>query len=50
MHKKMIFEICAISYVIIKALKLMVYCYDVFSDSIDDVEPLTEEMRMKLYS
>ena len=46
----MIIEICAVSLVVIQALRLVVDCILIAGTVDDDVEPLTEEMRCKIYS
>lgn len=45
----MFMEICALSVVLLKTIEVLLKCVEVYND-FDDVEPLTEEMRSKLYS
>ena len=45
----MFLEICALSIVLLKTVEVMLKCVEVYKDY-EDVEPLTEEMRTRLYS
>lgn len=46
----MLIEICCISVVVIELCELILNCLKYHEKYYDKVEPLTEEMRLRLYS
>lgn len=46
----MIIELCCVSLVIIQLFEFSLHCLEFHEKYCDDVEPLSDEIRMKLYS